>query len=98
MNTQIEEEAAGKSVKVKNSKTLIYLAGGCPLEKVVLRTALGRIGLYKVMSYNHTKAIFLRLSDNQPSKFRTKDPQVQHEGQNILDMRGLVELMVPEGY
>ena len=62
-----------------------------------MRTALGRIG-YKVVSYNHKKAIFVRLSEDQPTDFRTNDIKAPHEGQNTLDLRGLVELMVPEGY
>jgi hypothetical protein len=59
--------------------------------------SLVRLG-YKVVGYNHTKATFVRLSENQPSDFRSKEVREPRKGQKTLDLEGLVQLMVPDDY
>ena len=86
-DNQVEAESPSQMIisqrtniasKIKNKRkeyvALVYLYGASPIEKPILRTALGRQG-YKAVSYNEEKAIFVDLAKKQPKHFRTREPR-----------------------
>ena len=58
----------------KEYKGTLYLYGASPIEKPIIRTALGRLG-FKVVSDNTNEAVFVSLTDIQPRGFRTREPR-----------------------
>ena len=96
MASQRTNIASKSKIKRKEYVALVYLHGASPIEKSILRTALGRQN-YKAISYNEEKAIFVDLAKKQPKNFRTREPRPIKKGQHKLDIKGLAQLMLPNG-
>ena len=71
------------------------MSAGSGLEKVIIRTGLGRLG-YTVLSGNNSNAVFVTLTEEQPTGFRSRHLEVPLKGQKTLDLSGLIELMVSD--